>query len=48
MASKMNEVSHLAEIIILKQRHGPIGNITLEFEECLPNLRIFKIINYKL
>ena len=31
--AKMSEVSHLAQILIAKQRHGPIGNIDLEFEE---------------
>ena len=31
--AKMSEISHLAQILIAKQRHGPIGNIDLEFEE---------------
>ncbi len=30
--AKMSEIAHLAQIIIAKQRHGPTGNIDVEFE----------------
>mgnify|MGYP001262396385 FL=1 len=30
--AKMSEIAHQAQIIIAKQRHGPTGNIDLEFE----------------
>ena len=29
---KMDEISHLADIMISKQRHGPTGNVKVEFE----------------
>ena len=29
--AKMDEVKGLAEVIICKQRHGPIGNVKLSF-----------------
>ena len=31
--AKMNDIAHLAELLISKQRHGPTGKIMLEFEE---------------
>ena len=37
--AKMNEVSNLAELIIGKQRHGPTGNIMLEFEAMFTKFR---------
>jgi len=39
--NKMNEVANRAEIIIGKQRHGPVGNVFLEFE---PEFTRFKDI----
>ena len=37
--AKMNDVSNLAEIIIGKQRHGPTGNINVEFEAMFTKFR---------
>ena len=36
---KMSEVSNLAEIIIGKHRHGPTGNVMLEFEPMFTKFR---------
>ena len=35
----MNEISNLAEIMISKQRHGPTGNIKVEFESMFTKFR---------
>ena len=37
--AKMNEISNLAEIMIGKQRHGPTGNIRVEFEAMFTKFR---------
>ena len=37
--NKMNEISNLAEIMIGKQRHGPTGNIRVEFEAMFTKFR---------
>ncbi len=37
--AKMNEVANFAELIIGKQRHGPTGNIMLEFEAMFTKFR---------
>ena len=37
--SKMSEIAHLAQIIIAKQRHGPTGNVDLEFEAMFTKFR---------
>jgi len=37
--AKMNEISNLAEIMISKQRHGPTGNIRVEFESMFTKFR---------
>jgi len=37
--NKMNEISILAEIMISKQRHGPTGNIKVEFEAMFTKFR---------
>ena len=35
----MNEISNLAEIMISKQRHGPTGNVKVEFESMFTKFR---------
>ncbi len=42
--AKMNEVSNLAEIIISKQRHGPTGNIMLEFEAMFTKFKDYQSV----
>ena len=42
--AKMNEVSNLAELIIGKQRHGPTGNVFLEFEAMFTKFKDTKSI----
>ena len=37
--AKMNEVSNLAEVMIAKQRHGPTGSVSLEFEAMFTKFR---------
>ena len=37
--AKMSEVSNMAEIIVGKQRHGPTGNVFLEFEPMFTNFK---------
>ena len=40
--TKMNEISTLADIMIGKQRHGPTGNIKVEFESMFTKFRDIK------
>ena len=40
--AKMNEISNIAEIIIGKQRHGPTGQINLEFEAMFTKFKDIK------
>jgi len=42
--AKMNEISNLAEIMISKQRHGPTGNIKIEFEGMFTKFRDIQTI----
>ena len=37
--ANMNEISNLADIMISKQRHGPTGNIKVEFESMFTKFR---------
>ena len=40
--SKMSDIAGLAEILIGKQRHGPTGNIQVEFEGMYTKLKDLK------
>ena len=44
--AKMNEISTLAQIIIAKQRHGPTGNIDVEFEAMFTKFKDKDTQNY--
>ena len=45
--SKMNEILGSADIIIGKQRHGPTGNVKVEFEAIYTKFKdLKKLINY--
>ena len=42
MAIKMNEILGSADIMIGKQRHGPTGNVKVEFEAFILSSKTLK------